>query len=46
MLTVPYSQEQELLMDVLRWGHQVEVLEPKSLRDLVKERLVRALARN
>ena len=45
VLTVPYAQEQELVMDVLRHGDQVEVLEPKSLRELVKSRLDRARAR-
>jgi len=45
ILTVPYAQEQELIMDVLRYGDQVEVVSPKSLRELVKERLDRARAR-
>lgn len=44
-LTVPYSQEQELIMDVLRYGDQVEVVSPMSLRELVKARLDRARER-
>jgi predicted DNA-binding transcriptional regulator YafY len=45
ILTLPYAQEQELLMDILRYADEVEVLEPKSLRELVIQRLDRARAR-
>ena len=38
-LTVPYSQPDELLMDLLRFGPDVEVVEPASLREMVLERL-------
>ena len=31
-LTLPYADERELLMDILRHGHHVEVLAPASLR--------------
>lgn len=36
-LCVPYSQEPELLMDILRHGDHVEVLEPEDLRNAVRE---------
>jgi predicted DNA-binding transcriptional regulator YafY len=32
LLRVPYSQEPELVMDILKYGADVEVLEPESLR--------------
>lgn len=35
LLTVPYSQETELLMDILKHGADVTVIKPKSLRDKV-----------
>ncbi len=35
-LHVPYSQEPELLMDILRHGRHVEVLEPPDLREAVR----------
>ena len=44
-LQVPYSDPRELLMDVLKYGPDVEVLAPQELRDAVVERLTRALAR-
>jgi predicted DNA-binding transcriptional regulator YafY len=34
-LSLPYSQEPELLMDILKHGPEVEVLEPQSLRSKV-----------
>ena len=43
LLTVPYSKDTELVMDILRYGEHVEVLGPKSLRDEVRARLGRAL---
>jgi predicted DNA-binding transcriptional regulator YafY len=36
-LEVPYSNDKELIMDILRHGPDVEVLAPKSLRDKVLE---------
>lgn len=36
-LEVPYGLEQELVMDVLRHGANVEVLKPKGLRDRLKQ---------
>lgn len=44
VLKVPYSMDTEILMDVLRHGPEVEVLEPASLRDRVRERLKQARA--
>jgi predicted DNA-binding transcriptional regulator YafY len=37
ILRVPYSNDTELLMDILKYGAQVEVLEPPKLRDKVSE---------
>jgi len=44
-LHVPYSDDRELLMDILKFGPDVEVLGPASLRKTVAERL-RASVRN
>jgi predicted DNA-binding transcriptional regulator YafY len=44
-LRIPYSNALELTMDVLRYGPDVEVVEPSILRDLVRDRLAAALAR-
>ncbi len=38
-LRVPYSNALELIMDVLKYGPDVEVLEPAELREAVSERL-------
>jgi len=38
-LTVPYSETPELLRDILKFGPEVEVLEPPSLRAAVAEQL-------
>jgi predicted DNA-binding transcriptional regulator YafY len=43
-LHVPYVDETELVMDILRQGEQVEVLAPASLRRTVQRRLAAALA--
>lgn len=45
VLEVPYSNPQELLMEVLRYGADVEVLAPASLREQVGAALVAAAAR-
>ena len=42
-LKLPYSQPQELIMDILRHGDQVEVVEPEALRTQVAERIRRML---
>jgi predicted DNA-binding transcriptional regulator YafY len=39
VLTVPYSNEPELVMDILRYGADVEVLAPDALRATVTQRL-------
>ncbi len=44
VLTVPYSNDVELVMDVLRYGPDVEVLRPPGLRSKVRDRLRRGLA--
>lgn len=38
-LRIPYSQEPELVMDILRYGSGVEVLEPANLRQRVADEL-------
>ncbi|MBI5717450.1 MAG: WYL domain-containing protein [Burkholderiales bacterium] len=43
-LRVPYVEETELVMDILRQGEQVEVLEPAALRRSVRARLEAAVA--
>jgi len=43
-LSVPYSNALELIMDVLKYGPDVEVLAPVELREAVAERLRAALA--
>ena len=42
-LTVPYSEVDELLSEVLRYGPDVEVVEPPELVEMVRERLERAV---
>src|SRR5690242_12390290 len=44
-LTVPYANEPELVMDILRYGADVEVLSPESLRKTVIDRLRKNLTR-
>jgi len=44
-LSVPYGNPAELVMDILKYGPDCEVIEPLELRDLVAERLAAALAR-
>lgn len=44
VLEVPYSDQRELLLDVLKFGPEAEVLEPPELRQEVRSRLRRALA--
>jgi len=39
LLSVPYSQDTELIMEVLKYADQVEVLEPLELRARVRERI-------
>ncbi|MEW5904047.1 MAG: YafY family protein [Pseudomonadota bacterium] len=42
-LRLPYSDPRELAMDALKHGAEVEVMEPESLREMVKEQLRGAL---
>ena len=37
VLEVPYSHERELMMDVMKFGGDCEVVAPKGLRDMVRE---------
>jgi predicted DNA-binding transcriptional regulator YafY len=41
---VPYSDDRELIMDVLRHGDQVEVIRPQILRRKLIETLAKARA--
>ena len=43
-LELPYVDETELVMDLLRQGEQVQVIAPQSLREAVQRRLAAALA--
>ena len=43
MLEIPYSDDRELVMDILRHGAEVEVLEPAILRLRVRDALLGAL---
>jgi predicted DNA-binding transcriptional regulator YafY len=44
-LQVPYSDPRELMMDILRYGPEVEVIAPTELREMVAERLRAAVNR-
>ena len=44
VLSFPYSNDIELVMDILRYGPDAEVMEPPALRAKVQERLRQALA--
>jgi predicted DNA-binding transcriptional regulator YafY len=44
-LEVPYSNPTELVMDILKYGRDVEVLRPKALRQQVAAELTAALGR-
>jgi predicted DNA-binding transcriptional regulator YafY len=44
-LRIPYGQDRELIMDILRWGEEAEVIGPPRLRARVKEALRGALIR-
>ena len=39
VLRVPYSQDTELVMDILKHGSEVEVLQPSELRERVRQRI-------
>jgi predicted DNA-binding transcriptional regulator YafY len=42
ILEIPYTDERELIMDILKYGPEVEVLEPEALRNKVLEQLHKA----
>lgn len=44
LLEIPYSDPRELMLEILRFGADVQVLEPLELRNAVKERLQKAAA--
>jgi predicted DNA-binding transcriptional regulator YafY len=44
VLSIPYANEQELIMDILRYIPHVEVLAPASLREAVQDRIRRAFS--
>jgi predicted DNA-binding transcriptional regulator YafY len=45
ILEIPYSDDRELVMDILRHGPEVEVLGPPTLRRVVRERVAATMAR-
>lgn len=38
-MEIPYNDERELIMDILKYGNDVEVLKPKDLRALIADKL-------
>ena len=42
VLKIPYADDRELLMDILKYGPDVEVLSPKNLRARVRDSLRQA----
>lgn len=42
-LSLPYSDHRELVLDIMKFGPDVEVLSPPELREEIKERLLEAL---
>jgi predicted DNA-binding transcriptional regulator YafY len=45
LLEIPYADDRELLMDILKYGPDVEVIGPPSLRTQVREQLAQAIRR-
>jgi predicted DNA-binding transcriptional regulator YafY len=45
-VTIPYSDNRELLMDVLRHSPHVEVIQPAELREDLRHSLQDALKKN
>ena len=45
LLEIPYRNDGELVMDILKYGPDVEVVSPAQLRKSVKQRLAAAMAR-
>ena len=44
VLSCPYSNDIELIMDIMRYGPDAEVLEPPELRAKIQDRLRKALS--
>ncbi|HEB62973.1 MAG TPA: WYL domain-containing protein, partial [Gammaproteobacteria bacterium] len=42
-LQIPYSDERELLMEILKYGPDVEVIAPEELRNKVSQYLQQAI---
>lgn len=42
-LSIPYGKPHELIMDILKYGPDVEVIAPESLRQVVREKLIQAV---
>ena len=42
-LKVPYSKEPELIIDIMKYGPDVEVVEPQELREKIQETLKKTL---
>jgi predicted DNA-binding transcriptional regulator YafY len=38
---IPYGHSRELVMDILKWGDDAEVIDPKELREAVKTTIAR-----
>ena len=45
ILELPYSVPHELVMDIMKYGADVEVISPQSLRELIKEKFASGLAK-
>lgn len=45
LLEIPYADDRELVMDILKYGPEVEVLAPAALRERVKAQLIETLGR-
>ena len=44
LLKIPYNNPSELMMDILKYGNNVEVIEPAKLRKAIKDKLRGALS--
>jgi hypothetical protein len=40
---VPYSKEPELIIDIMKYGSDVEVVDPPDLRKKIQENLIKTL---
>jgi predicted DNA-binding transcriptional regulator YafY len=45
VLEIPYADDRELVMEILRFGDEVEVVGPEELRKKIKDKLAAALGR-